>query len=127
MHVQKIIIFLSIGLALIGLPAIIEGAMAPAVWKDKIGEGFRKGAWHAGFSLGGGFGAKLGSGGFHHLLLGTTRVGRMISGVGLQWFCCENLAAILHYRLGHLSNANIKGPNRGINENVLLLGVTWFL
>lgn len=44
-----------------------------------------------------------------------------------HWFYRENLAATIHYRLGHLSNANIKGPNIGLNANVLLLGVTWFL
>lgn len=51
----------------------------------------------------------------------------LIVGGGLQWFYHDNLAATLHYRLGHLSNADIKGPNIGLNESVLLLGVTWFL
>lgn len=206
MDIPKIGILLSVGWLLIGLPVIGEGSTAPAVWEDAVGEGFRKGAWHAGVSLGHGFGTTLGSGGLHDLLLGTAHLGRTVGGVmgrdrwyrgnwdlvgelfggrqispekaqvvgltpvlryhfamgtrwipffeggagvsetdigppdlatrfefhlivggGLQWFYRDNLAATLHYRLGHLSNANIKGPNIGLNENVLLLGVTWFL
>ena len=234
MHVPKLGILLPVGLFLIGLSVRGAASMPPSsysiaeaasreiasnerrpdrqnppateVWENAVGKGFRNGAWHVGASLGGGFGADLGSGGFHDLVLGTAHVGRMIGGPvgsgrwyrgnwdlmgevfggrqfypdkarvvgltpvlryhfatgtrwipfleggagvsetdigppdlatrfefhliaggGLQWFCCKNLAATFHYRLGHLSNANIKGPNIGLNENVLLLGVTWFL
>lgn len=37
-------------------------------------------------------------------------------------FYRDNLASTLHYRLGRFSNVNFKGPNIGLNENVLLYG-----
>lgn len=81
MDVPKIGILLLVGWLLIGLPARGEGSTAPAVWKDAVGEGFRKGAWHAGVALGYGFGTTLGSGGLHDLLLGTAHLGRTVGGV----------------------------------------------
>lgn len=52
------------------------------VWNTQVGEGFREGVWHAGFSLGGGVGARaFGSREAHDFVLGTTHAGRVMTGV----------------------------------------------
>lgn len=59
------------------------------LWEQGIGQGFRKGIWHAGFSLGGGLGARwLGSQEEHDFVLGTVHGGRVLSGVVAQdhWY-----------------------------------------
>lgn len=53
-----------------------------SIWQDEVGAGFRRGLWHAGFSLGGSIGMQLfGGSQDHDLVLATMHGGRMISGV----------------------------------------------
>jgi lipid A 3-O-deacylase len=47
-------------------------------------------------------------------------------GVGLNYFWRENSALTFQYRLIHFSNAGIKRPNLGVNENMFYLGMSWF-
>jgi lipid A 3-O-deacylase len=47
-------------------------------------------------------------------------------GIGINYFWCENSALAFQYRLIHFSNAGIKRPNLGVNENMFYLGMSWF-
>jgi len=47
-------------------------------------------------------------------------------GPGLNYFWNNNLALTLQYRYMHNSNAGIKSPNQGINENIAYIGMSWF-
>ena len=48
------------------------------------------------------------------------------AGVGFNWFYKENLAFSFEYRYRHLSNASIKHPNKGIDTNSFLVGMSFF-
>ncbi|MCD6539138.1 MAG: acyloxyacyl hydrolase [Candidatus Omnitrophica bacterium] len=48
------------------------------------------------------------------------------AGVGFSWFYRENLAFSFEYRYRHLSNASIKHPNKGIDANSFLMGISFF-
>jgi hypothetical protein len=48
------------------------------------------------------------------------------AGVGTHYFFRENLAATLQYRFLHLSDANLKAPNLGVNDSVIYIGLSWF-
>jgi len=47
-------------------------------------------------------------------------------GAGLNYFWHKNRALTLEYRFIHISNAGIREPNLGVNENVFYAGVSWF-
>ena len=47
--------------------------------------------------------------------------------VGLHAFVGERVAVSTGYRLQHISNADTRSPNFGIDTSFLLLGVTYFL
>jgi opacity protein-like surface antigen len=47
-------------------------------------------------------------------------------GTGFSYFFKKNLALNLEYRRKHFSNASIRSPNRGINVNMFLIGISWF-
>lgn len=46
-------------------------------------------------------------------------------GAGFHYFLSENTALTLEYRLRHLSNAEIKYPNRGIDTESIIGGITY--
>jgi len=46
-------------------------------------------------------------------------------GIGISYDLKENLSFDVEYRYRHLSNANRKLPNDGINVNMFLFGTTW--
>ena len=46
-------------------------------------------------------------------------------GVGLQYFVTKGFAVHGGYRFHHLSNGNIESPNRGIEANSGVVGVSW--
>ncbi|MCD4781852.1 MAG: acyloxyacyl hydrolase [Candidatus Omnitrophica bacterium] len=46
-------------------------------------------------------------------------------GAGISYDLREDLSLDLEYRYRHLSNANRKLPNEGINVNMFLIGTTW--
>jgi len=50
------------------------------------------------------------------------------AGGGLYFYLNEERSIALNvgYRCRHLSNASIKQPNRGINANMVLVGLSWF-
>jgi len=58
--------------------------------------------------------------------LSTTFEFNLQAGAGTHYFFRENLAATLQYRFLHLSNANLKTPNRGVNDSVIYIGLSWF-
>ena len=47
-------------------------------------------------------------------------------GPGISYFWRENSALTLQYRYMHNSNAGIKTPNQGLNENIFYLGMSWY-
>jgi hypothetical protein len=47
-------------------------------------------------------------------------------GLGLHWALSERSLLSAAWRLHHVSNAGIYSDNDGINESLLLIGVTWF-
>lgn len=47
------------------------------------------------------------------------------AGLGLQYFASEKLGFTLEYRYSHLSNCGFKHPNRGINSQYSLLGLSY--
>ena len=47
-------------------------------------------------------------------------------GTGFSYFFKKNLALNLEYRRKHFSNASIRQPNKGINMNTFLVGLSWF-
>jgi len=47
-------------------------------------------------------------------------------GIGAQYFLQEDLALHMLFRGIHLSNAGIKGPNRGVNSFLFMGGLSWF-
>lgn len=46
-------------------------------------------------------------------------------GLGLHWALSESSLLTAAWRLHHVSNAGIYSDNVGINESLLLIGVTW--
>jgi len=61
----------------------------------------------------------------------TVNVGSHVSflpqaGAGLTYFLNDNLAVNAGYRYRHLSDAGRKEPNRGINSDMWLTGISWF-
>ncbi|MDG2308100.1 MAG: acyloxyacyl hydrolase [Candidatus Binatia bacterium] len=47
-------------------------------------------------------------------------------GVGLHTFLSDQVALTLSWRIRHISNAGIKGPNAGLNTNFFLIGLESF-
>jgi hypothetical protein len=47
------------------------------------------------------------------------------AGLGLHYFFRKNLAFTIEYRFRHISNADIERPNKGINTNFTICGVTY--
>lgn len=48
-------------------------------------------------------------------------------GAGLHWRLGERLALTLQYRWHHISNADSRQPNNGVNTHMALIGPSWFL
>ena len=48
-------------------------------------------------------------------------------GTGMYYFVREAAALTLQYRWLHVSNAGIEEPNRGVNTQMFMVGVNWFL
>jgi len=48
------------------------------------------------------------------------------AGVGLHWWLSPQASLTASWRLHHISNAGIGADNDGINESLLLIGVSWF-
>lgn len=46
--------------------------------------------------------------------------------IGFHYFFKKNLALTVEYRYRHLSNADIKRPNRGLDANFGLTGISYF-
>ncbi len=46
-------------------------------------------------------------------------------GVGVSYDLKEDFSLDFEYRYRHLSNANRRKPNKGINANMFLIGATW--
>lgn len=49
------------------------------------------------------------------------------AGGGVQYFLSEKVALGFEYRYRHLSNASTGSPNRGIDANLFLCGLSFFL
>ncbi len=47
-------------------------------------------------------------------------------GAGISYFINDKCTFNVEYRYRHLSNADIKTPNRGINVNMILTGISWY-
>jgi hypothetical protein len=47
-------------------------------------------------------------------------------GLGLHWVLSEHASLTTAWRLHHVSNAGIYDENVGVNDSLLLIGVTWF-
>ena len=47
-------------------------------------------------------------------------------GVGVQYFLSKGLAVHGGYRFHHLSNGNVKSPNRGIEADSGVVGINWY-
>jgi hypothetical protein len=48
------------------------------------------------------------------------------AGAGVHYFMKDNLAINLGYRYRHISNCSIDHPNKGIDSNMVLAGISWF-
>lgn len=48
------------------------------------------------------------------------------AGAGITFFLKKDLTFNLGYRYRHLSNASIKSPNKGIDSNSIICGITYF-
>lgn len=48
------------------------------------------------------------------------------AGVGVHWWLSPYTSLTASWRLHHVSNAGIGADNDGINESLLLIGVSWF-
>jgi hypothetical protein len=49
-----------------------------------------------------------------------------VAGLGTLYRMNDRVALSLQTRFGHISNAGIDQPNRGVNEFEFLAGVSWF-
>lgn len=47
-------------------------------------------------------------------------------GTGVSYFWRDNVALTLQYRYMHISDAGIRTPNQGVNENICYAGISWF-
>jgi hypothetical protein len=61
-----------------------------------------------------------------HPDLGTTFEFNEQFGPGVNFFWRKNSALTFQYRFTHFSNAGIREPNQGVNEQMFYAGVTWF-
>jgi lipid A 3-O-deacylase len=48
------------------------------------------------------------------------------AGAGISYLVSDRVAVTAGYRFHHLSNADIESPNRGINANTAILGMSFF-
>ena len=48
------------------------------------------------------------------------------AGGGIHYFIKRNIAINIGYRYRHVSNGSIKSPNKGIDSNMVLAGISWF-
>ena len=48
------------------------------------------------------------------------------AGAGVSYFVKKNVSVNAGYRVRHLSNASIKQPNKGINVDMVILGISWY-
>jgi lipid A 3-O-deacylase len=58
--------------------------------------------------------------------LGTTFEFNEQFGPGVNFFWRKNSALTFQYRYTHFSNAGIKEPNQGVNEQMFYAGLTWY-
>jgi lipid A 3-O-deacylase len=58
--------------------------------------------------------------------LGTTFEFNEQFGPGVNFFWRKNSALTFQYRYTHFSNAGIREPNQGVNEQMFYAGMTWF-
>lgn len=47
-------------------------------------------------------------------------------GAGVSYFIKKNVSVNAGYRYRHLSNSAIKQPNKGINSDMVILGISWY-
>lgn len=47
------------------------------------------------------------------------------AGIGMHYFLTDNTAVTAEYRIRHLSNADLKEPNAGINTDTIIAGITY--
>ena len=47
------------------------------------------------------------------------------AGGGIEYFFANGISLNIHYRFWHLSNANVKSPNIGINAHIISLGFSF--
>lgn len=47
-------------------------------------------------------------------------------GPGVNFFWRRNRAITFQYRFTHISNADIRSPNQGVNEHMFYAGMTWY-
>ncbi|MFH1855846.1 MAG: acyloxyacyl hydrolase [Candidatus Omnitrophota bacterium] len=71
----------------------------------------------------------VGGVGLNYMTLHTVEQGTQFNfneyiGGGLRYFFTKNTALTMEYRYRHVSNAAIKHPNKGVNANFGLLGIT---
>ncbi len=50
----------------------------------------------------------------------------LFAGLGASYFVTDQAAVYLGYRWTHLSNGGTSSPNRGIEANTAVVGVSWF-
>jgi hypothetical protein len=47
------------------------------------------------------------------------------AGAGMQYFFTSQWSAMVGYRFVHISNAGSRNPNRGVNANGIVAGISW--
>ena len=58
--------------------------------------------------------------------LGSTFEFNLQAGAGVHYFWRSNSAITVQYRYLHLSNADLRTPNLGVNTSVIYAGMSWF-
>lgn len=58
--------------------------------------------------------------------LSTTFEFNLQAGAGVHYFIKDNLSLTFQWRYIHLSNADLKQPNVGVNNSSFLFGASWF-
>ena len=71
-------------------------------------------------------GAGVTATGIEHPDLGGTFEFNLQAGVGMHWFVGDNLALTGEVKYMHMSCAGIDKPNRGLNDVIGTIGLTWF-
>jgi len=71
-------------------------------------------------------GAGVTATGIEHPDLGGTFEFNLQPGIGMHWFVRDNLALTGEVKYMHMSCAGINKPNRGLNDVIGWIGLTWF-